>query len=85
MFSIIKNLKSEFDRGLDEAKLVEFHKKVSMVKKEKLLKFCEEIHYIMQRHYNNETILNKCKKLLKYIEEIIKYQDEIKNVKTIYY
>lgn len=83
MFSIFKNLKGEFDRSIDEAKLIEFNKSVRSVTEEKIIEYTTEIHLIMQRHFTNKDILKECKNTLKYIDEIIKIRHEINNIYDI--
>lgn len=70
MFSIIKSVRNEFNKGLDEEKLINFKKKARTVNESKLQEYCEEIHYIMQRHFTNQKILYICKDTLKYIEKL---------------
>ena len=72
MFSVIIKLSKEFNKGLDEAKLIEFEKRINLVNEIILEEYCEEIHMIMQRHYMNKEIIIKSKKLLLIIEEIKK-------------
>lgn len=84
MFSIITSIKGEFNRGVDEAKLVNFRKRVRTVNEETLSEICKEIHYIMQRHFCNEIMIKNCKELLIYIDQVIQIREEIKNVKTSY-
>lgn len=85
MFSILKTLKGEFDRGVDEAKLIDFKNRVKSANGDKIVEFTKEIHFIMQRHYTNKDILNECKDLLKYIEKIIKLREEMQNIKIYGY
>ena len=60
MFSIFTKFKIKFDRGLDEGKLREFKKMANNVNSNKLYEYCEEIHYIMQRHFTNEKMITIC-------------------------
>lgn len=82
MFSIFKQLSNEFNKGLDESKLIDFKNRVKNVSAKELEEICKEIHYIMQRHYQDKNMLFKCNELFEFIESIKKHREEIQYVKT---
>ena len=84
MFQVFSLIKVKFNRDLDQEKLKTFRKNSKTSNAEILSNYCREIHYIMQRHFTDEKMLVDCKQTLKYIENIIKYREDIKYVKTQY-
>ncbi len=80
MFSIITNLKNEFSRSVDESKLVDFKRRAKESNRKKLREYIEEIHYIMQRNFTDEKMLNECHETLKYIDKVVKFRHDIKNL-----
>ena len=80
MFAIIQTLTNEFNRTLDQAKLVDFKKRVKKTTGPNITEFTKEVHFIMQRHYTNVDMLKQCQETLQHIEKVVKHREEIKHI-----
>lgn len=80
MFSILKNLKKEFDRSLNKEKLIEFKKNAKSVSDEKLNNYTFEVHQILNKYFNDDEIMKMGIEAIIYFDNIRKDRIIIKNI-----